>query len=149
MIVPVQLHWNPFNQLDPGPCIKVIIANTDETIEAGRAIGFEYPAPHKITALLDTGSPFTIVNRIHALNRMLTQTGAGTEIRTLGGKAKCGEHSGTISFPGTGLKPIETLRILSRDFEEERYYSCLIGRDVLRHWNITFDGRSKRVTITD
>ena len=116
---------------------------------AGRAIGFEYPTPHEITALIDTGSPFTIVNRVHALNRMLAQTGAGTEIRTLGGKAKCGEHSGTISFPGTGLKRIETLRILSRDFEDERYYSCLIGRDVIRHWKITFDGHSKRVTITD
>lgn len=148
-MAPFSIPWDPFNQLDPGPCIKVIIANTDETIEAGHAIGWEYPASHAITALLDTGSPFTIVNRVHALNRKLTQTSAGTEIRTLGGKAKCGEHSGTISFPGTGLKRIETLRILSRDFEEERYYSCLIGRDVLRHWNITFDGRSKRITITD
>ena len=148
-MVPFTIPWDPFDQLDPGPCIKVIIANTNETIEAGRAIGWEYPASHAITALLDTGSPFTIINRVYALNRMLTQTGAGTEIRTLGGKAKCGEHSGTISFPGTGLKRIETLRLLSKDFEEERYYSCLIGRDVLRHWNITFDGRSKRVTITD
>jgi hypothetical protein len=148
-MVPFTIPWDPFDQLDPGPCIKVIIANTNETIEAGRAIGWEYPASRAITALLDTGSPFTIINRVYALNRMLTQTGAGTEIRTLGGKAKCGEHSGTISFPGTGLKRIETLRLLSKDFEEERYYSCLIGRDVLRHWNITFDGRSKRVTITD
>jgi hypothetical protein len=25
----------------------------------------------------------------------------------------------------------------------------LIGRDILQNWIITFDGRSKRVTITD
>jgi hypothetical protein len=25
----------------------------------------------------------------------------------------------------------------------------LIGRDILRKWVVTFDGRSKRVTITD
>jgi len=107
-MVPVKIRRDPFNQLDPGPCIKVIISNTDETIKAGLAIGFEHPVAHEITALIDTGSPFTIVNRVHVLNRMLTQTGAGTDIRTLGGKAKCGEHSGTISFPGTGLKRIET-----------------------------------------
>jgi hypothetical protein len=140
---------SPFNQLDPGPCIKVAIANTDETIEAGRAIRFEYPTFHEITALIDTGSPFTIVNKVHAVNRMLAQTGAGTQIRTLGGKAECGEHSGTISFPGTDLKRIETLRILSRNFEEERFYSCLIGRDVLRFWKISFDGRRKLFTIVD
>jgi hypothetical protein len=145
----IPLPWDPFSQLDPGPCIKILLANTDETIEAGRALGLEYPTPLPITALLDTGSPFTIVNRVYAQNRKLTVTGAGTQIRTLGGRAKCGEHSGTVSFPDTALKPIETLRILSRDFEEERHYSCLIGRDVLRHWKITFDGHSRLFTITD
>lgn len=144
----VQVPWDPFNLADPGPCIKVVIANTDETIAAGRLLGFEYPASHGITALLDTGSPFTIVNKVHAVNRML-QTGARTIIRTLGGKAECGEHSATLSFPGTDLKPIETLRILSRNLEEERHYSCIIGRDVLRFWTITFDGRKKLFKIVD
>jgi hypothetical protein len=32
---------------------------------------------------------------------------------------------------------------------QERHYAILIGRDILRNWTITFDGRSKRVTIAD
>jgi hypothetical protein len=148
-IAPVQLFWDPFDQNDPGPCMKVIVSNSDETIEAGRAIGLEYPKACEITALLDTGSPFTFINRVYAKNQKLFLTNPRTEIRTIGGQYPCGEHSGAISFPNTGLRRIETLRILSGNFEKERHFSCLIGRDVMRFWNVTFDGRSKRVTIID
>jgi hypothetical protein len=34
-------------------------------------------------------------------------------------------------------------------FAKERHYACLIGRDILRNWTVAFDGRSKRVTITE
>jgi hypothetical protein len=52
----LQLDWNPFDQADPGPCVKIILMNTEDTIRAGRAIGWEYPPAHAVTALLDTGS---------------------------------------------------------------------------------------------
>jgi hypothetical protein len=146
---PVYLSWDPFNQIDPGPCIKVMVTNSDETLDAWRDIGFEPPKPHEITALLDTGSPFTIVSSVYAKNQMLFATSAQTEIRTLAGNAVCGEHSGAIGFPNTSLKRIGMMRILSRDFGKERYYSCLIGRDVLRFWKISFDGRKKLITIVD
>lgn len=144
-----QQHWDPFDQADPGPCIKIIVTNTDETIQAGRALGLEYPQPVAITALIDTGSPFTVVSRTFAKNRKLIQTNAGTPIRTIGGDCRCDEYSGSISFPNSNLKGIGTLRILAADFEREPFYSCLIGRDVLRNWKITFDAPSKRITITD
>ena len=83
--------------------MKVIVANTDETIKAGNALGLEYPTPHAITALLDTGSPFTIVSRTFARNRKLFLTNAAVPIRTIGGDCKCDEHSGSISFPDSNL----------------------------------------------
>jgi hypothetical protein len=141
------VKWDPFDQTDPGPCIKIVVANTDDTIEAGSAIGLEFPAPQAITALLDTGSPFTIVSRTFARNRKLFLTNPATPIRTMGGDCMCEEYSGSVSFPDSNLPSFETMRLLAADFNREPYYSCVIGRDILRHWNVRFDGRAKCVTI--
>jgi len=47
----VELPWNPFDPSDPGPCIEVEIRNSLDVIEAGRAMGLEYPGPRSMKAL--------------------------------------------------------------------------------------------------
>jgi hypothetical protein len=133
---------------DPGPCVDVIVANSRAVIEAGQAIGLEYPEPITMKALLDTGAAVTVISKTFAKYCKLLQTGE-TELRTLGKLHKCGEHAGAISFPGTSLRPIDPIRIVSADFMKEPYYACLIGRDILRNWTITFNGRGHSVTISD
>lgn len=145
----VELKWDPFDQTDPGPCIDVLIMNSRDVIEAGRAIGLEYPGPLPMRALLDTGASITVISRVFADYCKLFQTNEGSEITAIGATHRCGEHAGAISFPGTSLRPLDPIRIVSAVFARERYYACLIGRDILRNWVLTFDGRSKRVTITD
>lgn len=120
---------------------------TDEEMRIGREIGLEYPTPHPVTALLDTGSPFTIVSKVFAKNRKLAITNRNVPIRTIGGSCLCDEYSCSISFPDSNLPTIEILRIRAGEFNREPYYSCLIGRDVLRNWKIQFDGRARLVTI--
>lgn len=100
-------------------------------------------------ALLDTGASVTVISRIFADNCKLFQTNEGSEITAIGQTHRCAEHAGAISFPGTKLRPLDPIRILSTVFVKQRYYVILIGRDILRNWVISFDGRSKRVTITD
>jgi gag-polyprotein putative aspartyl protease len=145
----VDLDWDPFDQTDPGPCISVVITNSRDVIEAGRAIGLEYPEPRRMRALLDTGASVTVVSRVFADNCKLFQTNEGSEITAIGATHPCAEHAGAISFPDTNLRPLDPIRIVSAVFEKERHYAILIGRDILRNWFIAFDGRSKRVTITD
>lgn len=140
-----QLIWD---ESYPGPCIDVTVTNSRVVIEAGQAIGLEYPKPLTMKALLDTGAAVTVISKTFAKHCKLYQTGE-TEIRTLGKIQKCGEHAGAISFPGTNLRPIDPIRIVSGDFIKEQYFACLIGWDVLRNWKITFDGCSNCVTITD
>ena len=145
----VELSWDPFDQTDPGPCIDVTVTNSRDVIEAGHAIGWEYPAPRRMRALLDTGASITVISRIFADNCKLFQTSEGSEITAVGHTLRCAEHAGAISFPGTKLRPLDPIRIVSAAFPKARHYAILIGRDILRNWVISFHGRSKRVTITD
>jgi hypothetical protein len=140
-----QVEWDAS---DPGPCINVTVTNSRDVTEVGRAIGLEYPEPLKMKALLDTGASVTVISKAFARYCKLMQTGE-TEIRALGGLHRCGEHAAAISFPGTRLRSIDPIRIVSADFIKEPYYACLIGRDILRNWKITFDGRYNRVMIAD
>jgi hypothetical protein len=145
----VDIHWDPFDQTDPGPCIDVTVMNSRDVIEAGRAIGWEYPEPRRMRALLDTGASVTVISRTFADNCKLFQTNEGSEITAIGQTHRCAEHAGAISFPGTKLQPLDPIRIVSAAFPKARHYAILIGRDILRNWVITFDGRSKRVTIKE
>ena len=145
----VDLYWDPFDQADPGPLINVLLMNSRDVIDAGTAVGLEYPEPRPVRALLDTGASITVVSKASASSCKLFQTSEGSEITAIGSTHKCGEHAGSISFPDTNLRPFDSVRIVSAVFAKERNYACLIGRDILRNWVIEFDGRSKRVTIKD
>jgi hypothetical protein len=123
--------------------------NSHDVIEAGRAIGLEYPEPRPMKALLDTGASVTVISKVFANTCKLFQTSEGSEITAIGATHHCGEHAGAISFPGTDLRPLDPIRIVSAAFAKERSYAILIGRDILRNWVITFNGRSKRVTIDE
>ena len=144
-----EFRWDPSDPNDPGPCIRVQVTNARDIIQGWRDLGLDFPVPLTITALIDTGSPFTVVSKTFANYCKLFQTGEGSVFTTLAGLAVCGEHAGAISFPGTSLRPINSLRIVSADFKWERYYSCLIGRDVLRNWRMTFDGPRRLISIED
>lgn len=145
----VEIPWNPFDRDDPGPCIDVVVMNSRDVIEAGKAIGLEFPAPLTMRALLDTGASVTVISKQFADHCKLRQTNEGSEISAIGATHRCGEHAGSISFPGTGLRSYDPIRIVSAVFARERYYAILIGRDILRNWDLRFDGRRKLVTILE
>ena len=145
----LEIKWDPWDRNDPGPCIKVVVMNSSDVIGGWRALGLECPEPRAVTALIDTGASLTVISKVFANYCKLFQTGEGGLVTTLAGGTLCGEHAGAISFPGTTLRPVDSHPIVSANFEREKNYSCLIGRDILRNWLITFDGRAKRVVIED
>ncbi len=144
-----EFGWDAYDPGDPGPCIDVIVMNSQDVIDKGRQAGLEFPDPLKVRALLDTGASVTVISKTFAKYCKLFQTQEGGEITALGATLPCGEHAGAISFPRTNLRGFDLMRIVSADFKKERNYSCLIGRDILRNWDIKFDGRKNLVTIID
>ena len=144
-----EIRWDPSDPNDPGPCIRIQVMNARDIIQGWRDLGLDFPAPLTITALIDTGSPFTVVSKTFANYCKLFQTSPPAKVKTLGGTVMCGEHAGSMSFPGTDLRSIDAIRIISGDFLREPNFSCLVGRDILQNWRITFDGRGKVVTIED
>jgi len=144
-----QLRWNPLDPGNPFVCMDVIVANSGAYIERQGEVGFEFRKPVTLKAMLDTGASFTVISKIWARNCKLFQTGPDTKRTVLGGTIDCGDHAGSISFPGTNLRGYDPIRIVSADFHMERNFACIIGIDVLRKWKITFDGESKLVTIED
>lgn len=145
----VQKAWDPLSRQNPFACIDVIVANSAAFVEQQGDLGFEFRKPVALKAMLDTGAGFTVISRTWARNCKLFQTKPDTQRKVLGGTVWCGEHAGSISFPGTDLRTIDPVQIVSADFYQEADFSCLIGIDILRKWKVTFDGVSKLVTIED
>lgn len=142
-----KLEWNPWVPESPGPCIRISITRFTDEIEAGKGLGLEYDSPSIPTALIDTGSPFTIINTVLAKKANLSLTNPKFPITTISGDCVCEEYGGSISFPGSGLPSISAVQILARDLSQ-RAYACILGRNILKRWNICFDGRNRTVTIT-
>jgi len=143
-----RVTWDPLNPENPFACIDVIVMNSKAYIDRQGDLGFEFRKPIKMKAMLDTGASFTVISKTWARNCKLFQTLPDTERKVLGTTIKCGEHAGSISFPGTDLRGYDPVRIVSADLLKEQF-SCLIGLDILRHWKLTFDGKTKAVTIED
>lgn len=144
-----KLNWNGLPGTNYGTLIDVSISNSADVTEANRQTGLEGPPPATMKALIDTGASVTLISKVYANHCKLFQTGDGGEITVIGSTLLCGEHAGAITFPGTGLKPFSSIRIVSADLFKEPHFACLLGRDVLRHWKICFDGPGKMVTIED
>ncbi len=139
--------WNPYDATDPGPRIPFSVARFAEEIEDGRRIGLEYAASPCPIALIDTGSPFTIVNKVLARSSNLHLSNPTFLVNTMNGPCDCEEYCGSISFPGTGLPTLPSIQILARDLPPATTHACLLGRNVLRRWDIRFDGKNRKITI--
>ena len=148
-MIDANVAWDPTLIGNSSPCIQVLIQNSPELIPDDVKQLLSVPPSTPVMALLDTGASFSIISRVFAERFKLFQTGDFISIRTLSGTHLAREYAASVSFPGTTLQTFPMLRLRSADFVKEPNFSCLIGRDILQHWRITFDGRSKRVTIED
>ncbi|MFQ5895019.1 MAG: aspartyl protease family protein [Nitrospinota bacterium] len=88
---------------------------------------------------MDTGASITAVER-DVLDRLGIRPHRVTPVVTANGPSRQPVYSCVISFPGT---PIPTLPFNSVVGSQIRSlgYSALIGRDVLRHFQLVYNGK--------
>ena len=139
--------WDP--EEVRGPLISVSIQNPLDVLNAGEPHHFGLPSPIQIMALIDTGAGISAVSKTFARTMKLRLTNEGSRIRTLGATLEGSEYAAAISFPGAGLRPLVPVRLFAADFVREPYHACLIGRDILQFWKVTFDGPGRRISIAD
>ncbi len=143
----VKLSFTPTDLILQGPHIAILISATRLEVEEGRPLGLEFPEL-PVRALVDTGASLTVINPQIALTCKLKQTGHQM-INAVGGEA--GEYpayAAAISFPGTKLPSLDATRVVACPIIRQPFFSCLIGRDIMRKWLLTYDGRIGEVEIT-
>lgn len=143
----VKLPFTATSLLLQGPHIAILISATRVEVDEGRPLGLEFPAL-PVRALIDTGASLTVINPEIARTCKLKQTGHQM-INAVGGQA--GEYpayAATISFPGTELPGLDATRVVACPIIRQPFFSCLIGRDILRKWLLSYDGRSGEIEIT-
>jgi hypothetical protein len=129
----VKFPYTPTNLFQQGPHIEILISATRLEVDEGRAVGLEFPDV-AVRALIDTGASLTIINPQIAASCKLRQTGH-QKINAVGGEA--GEHpefAAAISFPGSELPGLDTIRVVACPIIRQPFFSCLIGRDIMRKW---------------
>ena len=143
------MKWrpNPSKLLLEGPHIEILISTTRPELEEGRAIGLEFQAL-PVRALIDTGAALTVINPQIASTCKLLQTD-WNNITTVGGLAgRYPAYAAAISFPGTDLPHFDVIRVVACPIVKQQFFSCLIGRDILRKWLLIYDGPNGQLEIS-
>ena len=142
----MKLTFTPTTLLQQGPHIAILVSATQWEVSEGRAVGLEF-LELPVRALIDTGASLTIINPQIAVTCKLKQTGH-QKINAVGGEAgEYPEYAAAISFPETGLPSLGTTRVVACPIIRQPFFSCLIGRDILRKWLFSYDGRTGEVEI--
>jgi predicted aspartyl protease len=130
-----------------GIIINVEIGIDLATADALRALGQPIPNPVACQALIDTGASILAIDQTIAQSLNLTRRGINTT-HTANGPRQCNLYAVALSFPATNLKSYNVIQASEVDLSAQPF-KCLIGRDVLSHWHVHYNGQSGAVSIAD
>jgi predicted aspartyl protease len=130
-----------------GPKITVTIGHPRSAIAVAEKSHLELKKPFTVTALIDTGASRTVISPQLATTCGLRQTGQA-RISSAGHITNRPEYAGAIHFPGHELTSFDPMSLVACPLPEQDV-ACLLGRDVLERWNLTYDGRSGFVEVNE
>lgn len=129
--------------LTSGPILQVFIGPSRELINA---LGSEVAAPIPVSALIDTGAAATVITTETALLLGLRSVGAmSIHTPTTIDPVLCRQFHVNVYL--STLFAIENVMVIEAPLTGQPF-QCLIGRDVLSHGVLTYDGVRNRFGLT-
>ena len=124
-----------------GPLLPVNISLPTAVLEQ-HLTHTKQPQTISCDALVDTGASVSAISSKIAEQLGLVVTGF-KNIASVHSSEVCPVYFGRITFPwGSGME----IPLISCELQG---LECLIGRDVLRYWHMTYDGFNGEITICD
>jgi hypothetical protein len=139
--VPLTVTVTADDLLRRGPTIRIQIGNPADPFKS--AI---------VNALVDTGAAFTAINPRLSQSVQLIQRGM-KRVRVPGNTKledtkDYPEFAASIGFPDGELRGLRVHGVVACPVFE-REFSCLIGRDILKRWEFTYNGALGQFQIVD
>jgi Aspartyl protease len=147
---------SPENLKNSGLILKVNISTAtyivDQALKPAKTIS--------VWALFDTGASHTYISEEIASFLELSILG-GSKVSTAHNRMDSKKHAVDLSLVNSPLKPFTNLEVWSfhphrfdlehalKEPNDYKNYGVLIGRDIMSNWNITWDGPSSTVIISD
>jgi hypothetical protein len=136
-----------------GPIITTRLTITQAHRDALAAAGQPIPAPVSCRFLLDTGADGCVVKHGFAVQAGLKLINANAPLQGVGVDTTGKAYMGRVVF-GVPSRVVEGARhemyvdtqIMSGNLQTT-LFDGLIGRDVLQHFTLTYDGKTGRVTM--
>jgi hypothetical protein len=149
----LQFDYEPAALLYHGPIITTGLTVTQAHADALRAAGSAVPPPIACRFLIDTGADGCVVKHEFAIdaglklinaNSPLAGVGVDTTGKTYMGRVLFGVPSKIVNGAVHNMS-VDT-QVMSGDLKTT-LFDGLMGRDVLQHFAITYDGKTGRVTM--
>jgi hypothetical protein len=128
-----------------GPTIPVAIGLAPSTLAMFQSAGLPVPASVAGLAMIDTGAAVCVVDQDALTGLGLTPSGSMT-ISTTTGSAVRPTYTASLSFPGTSLPNITFTDFVGAPLQEHGVVA-LIGRSVLQHFIVIYNGPGGSVTV--
>ncbi len=132
---------------DFGPLVRASFGLSEEHEEYRRGAGEAIPAPLDILALLDTGASMTFLTA-GAFARLGVQPTGDVPVQDAGGRHQARpSYIGTLHFLGSGGEEVRVPHSRAVELPDLGRIGAVIGRDVLSHGRLLYDGREGACTL--
>lgn len=128
-----------------GPVIEVLLSPPKNLIDILKVKKEEVPQPVRLHAMIDTGATNSVVNPAVIKALKINPIGV-TKINTPSSVGvECYQYKAGIIFPNNVF--VETSELIEAPLQGQ-HIQCLIGRDILKHGVLIYNGYMRTVTFS-